>query len=80
MDAILIEIIGKDCKNHWLLDNNVFTAIAKLGITARVIHITDPTEVYKRGIIRTPALAINGEVVSQGQIISSRQIQLLLQQ
>jgi predicted thioredoxin/glutaredoxin len=78
MDAIHIEIIGKDCKNHWLLDNNVFTAIAKLGITARVIHITDSTEIYRRGIIHTPALVINGEVVCQGQIISSKRIQQLL--
>ncbi len=80
MDTPHIEIIGNSNENCHFLENNVLTAIAKLGIAANVNCITDPEEVQRRRLGGTPALVINGKVISQGNNVSSRQIQAILQE
>jgi small redox-active disulfide protein 2 len=79
MNAIKIEILGAGCKKCQQLEANTKEAVAKLNLTAEVFHITDPIEIAKRGVMSTPALTINGNVVSKGQVISVEQIQPLLQ-
>lgn len=79
MDTLQIEIIGTSNENCHFLENNVLTAIAKLGITAQVNCITDIEEA-KRRLGCTPALVINGRVISQGNNVSSRQIQAVLRE
>ncbi|MDP5015736.1 MAG: thioredoxin family protein [Dolichospermum sp.] len=72
------EILGTGCKKCHQLEANVQEAIATLGLDAEVIHITDTIEIAKRSIMTTPALAINGKVVSKGQVLAADQIQKLL--
>jgi small redox-active disulfide protein 2 len=79
MSAVKVEIIGSGCKKCQLLENNARDAIAKLGINAEITHVTDQIEIAKRGVLSTPALAINGKVVSKGQVVSSEQIQQVFQ-
>ncbi|HEY9833600.1 MAG TPA: thioredoxin family protein [Stenomitos sp.] len=78
MNPIKVEVLGSGCKKCQQLEENVQSAIASLGIEAEVRHITDPIEIAKRGVMSTPALAINGKVVSKGRVISPEQIQPLL--
>jgi small redox-active disulfide protein 2 len=79
MNAIKIEILGSGCKKCQQLEANAKEAVASLNLMAEVSHITDPIEIAKRGVMSTPALTINGKVVSKGQVISPEQIQPLLQ-
>ena len=79
MDTIKIEILGTGCKKCQQLESNAKQAVAKLKLTAEVLHITDPVEIAMRGVMSTPAMAINGKVVCKGQVISPEQIQPLLQ-
>jgi small redox-active disulfide protein 2 len=74
-----LEILGTGCKKCQQLEANAKEAIASLGIDAEVVHITDPIVIAQRGIMTTPALAVNGKVVSKGQLLPSSQIQSLLQ-
>lgn len=78
METIKIEILGTGCKKCHQLETNAKEAVANLNLTAEVLHITDPVEIAMRGIMSTPAIAINGKVVGKG-VISSAQIQPLLQ-
>jgi small redox-active disulfide protein 2 len=78
MSSIKIEVLGSGCKKCQQLNENVQRAIASLGIEAEVRHITDPIEIAKRGVMSTPALAINGKVVIKGRVILPEQIQPLL--
>jgi predicted thioredoxin/glutaredoxin len=73
-----VEIIGMKCPKNYQLTDNVRTAIAKLKIQAEVSQVTDPIEIAKRGILSTPAVVVNGEVVSTGKLIDSEQIEKLL--
>jgi small redox-active disulfide protein 2 len=77
-DSITLEILGTGCKKCQQLEANARSAIAHSSLTASVSHITDPIEIAKRGVMSTPALAINGKVVSKGQVLSPEQIRSLL--
>ncbi|MBW4465720.1 MAG: thioredoxin family protein [Pegethrix bostrychoides GSE-TBD4-15B] len=79
METIKIEILGTGCKKCQQLETNAKEAVANLKLTAEVSHITDPIEIAKRGVMSTPALTINGKVVSKGHVMSPEQIQPLLQ-
>lgn len=79
MNVVKVEILGSGCKKCQQLEANAREAIASLNLDAEVLHITDPIEIAKRGVMSTPALAINGKLVSKGQVIVSDQIQILLQ-
>ncbi len=80
MSTVHIEIIGNSNENCHALEDNVLTAIAKLGIAAQVNCITDAEEAKRRRLGCTPALVINGRVISQGTNVSSRRIQVILQE
>ena len=79
MNAIEIEILGSGCKKCQQLEANAKQAVINLNLNAEVIHITDPIDIAKRGVMSTPAMTINGKVVSKGQVLSPEQIQPLLQ-
>ena len=69
MDMVKIEILGTGCKKCQQLESNAKQAVAKLKLTAEVLHITDPVEIAMRGVMSTPAMTINGKVVCKGQVI-----------
>lgn len=79
MNAMEMEILGAGCKKCQQLEANAKEAIAALNLEAEILHITDPIEIAKRGVMSTPALTINGKVVSKGKVITSAEIQRLLQ-
>jgi small redox-active disulfide protein 2 len=77
MDAIKIEILGTGCKKCQQLETNAKQAVTNLNLTAEVSHVTDPIEIAMRGVMTTPAMTI--KLVSKGKVISTEQIQPLLQ-
>lgn len=79
MSTIKVEVLGSGCKKCQQLEANAKAAIATLGVEAELFHITDVIEIAKRGVMSTPALAINHKVVSKGQVLSPEQIQSLLE-
>ncbi len=79
MKTIKIEVLGTGCKKCQQLEANAKDAIAALNLEAEILHITDPIEIAKRGVMSTPALTINGKVVSKGKVTASAEIQTLLQ-
>ncbi|MBF2018359.1 MAG: thioredoxin family protein [Rivularia sp. T60_A2020_040] len=79
MNTIKIEVLGTGCKKCQQLEANAKEAIASLNLQAEILHITDPITIAQRGVMSTPALAINGKVVSKGKVIPSAEIESLLQ-
>lgn len=78
MSTIKVEVLGTGCKKCQQLEANAKAAIAALNLEAEVVHIIDPLEIAKRGVISTPALTVNGKVVGKGKVMTSEEIQLLL--
>lgn len=79
MNPIVVEVLGTGCKKCQQLEANAREAITKLHLEAEILHITDPVEIAKRGVMSTPGLTINGKVVAKGKVMTSEEIQPLLQ-
>ena len=73
-----IEVLGSGCPNCHRLAANAREAVAMAGVEAEVNHVTDPREIARRGVMSTPGLVIDGEVVSAGRIPSAGDIALWL--
>lgn len=74
-----IKIIGPGCKNCKKLQENVEQAIAALGMTATVSKVEDMAEIVKTGVLKTPGLMIDDQVVISGRVAKPKEIMQLLQ-
>jgi small redox-active disulfide protein 2 len=70
----VIEVLGPGCNNCLKLEANAREAVAHAGIEAEIRHVTDYSEIAERGVMNTPGLVIDGEVVSAGRIPTPRTI------
>lgn len=67
---MVIEVFGVGCSKCERLKENVEAAVKKAGVDAEIRYVTDITEMMKRGVSITPALAISGRIVAAGKILS----------
>ena len=63
-----IKVCGPGCASCEKTQKIVEAAIAATGVTATLVKVTDFQEIAKLGIFSTPAVVINGEVKSVGNI------------
>ena len=73
-----IEILGTGCPKCTTLAANADKAAKNLGVQYELCKVTQLTDIMKRGVMMTPALAINGEVKSVGKVLSEAEITSLL--
>lgn len=73
-----IEILGTGCPKCTTLAANADKAAKSLGVQYELCKVTQLTDIMKRGVMMTPALAINGEVKSVGKVLSEAEITSLL--
>ena len=71
-------MLGSGCKTCQKLYGDVKKAAAEVCPDAEVLHITDIRILAERGISATPAVFINGKVVSMGKVLSDAQIKQLI--
>ena len=74
-----IAILGPGCANCKKLEANTREALASLGMEAEVVKTTDMNEIAEFGLVRTPALAVDGKLVSNGKVLEANKIASLLQ-
>jgi small redox-active disulfide protein 2 len=74
----LIQVLGPGCYKCAKLHQNVQDAVQAAGIPATVEKVTDIMAITGFGVMRTPALVIDGEVKSVGQLLSAEEIKKLL--
>ena len=67
---LTIRVLGPGCASCRRLEQEVMAAIAELNLPADIIHVEDIKEIASYGVMGTPALVINGKVVSVGKIPS----------
>lgn len=73
-----IEILGTGCPKCNLLEATAKGAAEKLGIDYELVHAKDINEFMKRGVMFTPALAIDGEVVMSGKVPREAELSAIL--
>jgi len=65
-----ILVLGGGCAKCNQLEAAVRQAMGELGLNEAVCHVTDFTEIAAAGVMTTPALMIDGKVVSSGRVLS----------
>lgn len=73
-----IKILGPGCQKCDLLYENVIKAVEELNMNIDIIKVRDLIQITAHGVITTPALVIDGKIVSQGRILSVEEIKELL--
>ena len=76
---MLIEVFGPGCAKCETLLKYTKHAVEQSGLLVEVVKVSDYAAMAQRGILSTPALAVDGAVKSQGKVLSSAEILTLIQ-
>lgn len=73
-----IKVLGPGCNNCVRLEANTRDALADLDLDASIEKITDYPSIMGFGVMSTPGLVVDGQVVSSGRVPSVADIKRLL--
>ncbi|MGN0479094.1 MAG: thioredoxin family protein [Hominenteromicrobium sp.] len=73
-----VKVLGAGCKSCHELYENTKEAVQAAGLSVPVEYITDMQAIMTYGVMRMPALVLNDEVVSQGQVLKPADVEKLL--
>ena len=69
-----IEILGVGCPKCKQLTANAEAAVKELNIVAEIAKVTDIDKIIHYGVMTTPALVVDGTVVSAGKLLNKDEI------
>lgn len=78
-EGATVKILGSGCKKCNELEINTKTALEQLGMDVAIEHITDFSQIAAYGVMTTPALVVDGKVVSYGKVLKTDEVVKLLQ-
>jgi small redox-active disulfide protein 2 len=73
-----VKVLGPGCRNCATLEANAREALDQLGLEASIEKVTDPVAIVGYGVMATPALVVDGTVVSSGKVPDVRRLVRLL--
>ena len=69
-----IEILGMGCPKCKKLTENAQKAVAEAGIKAEIVKVEDMDKIVFYGVMMTPALTLDGKIMSSGKIATVDEI------
>ena len=63
-----VKLLGSGCVRCRNLEAMTRAALDELGLDVEIEDVTDPAEIASWGVLSTPALVVDGEVVVSGRI------------
>ncbi len=72
-----IEILGTGCAKCIALYENTKKAVAQKGVFAQIEKVEDILKIMEYGVTSTPALVVDGKVLSSGKLLSAEEIEEL---
>ncbi|MEI0698265.1 thioredoxin family protein [Brachyspira intermedia] len=73
-----IKILGTGCNNCRKLEENTLKALKDMGLNLTVGHIYDIEKIASYGVISTPSLVLDENVLSYGKVLNKDEIIELL--
>lgn len=73
-----IKVLGSGCPKCNELEAAVREAAGELGMETGIEHVTDWTQIASYGVMSTPALVVDGKVVSYGKVLKKEEAAELL--
>ncbi|MGI6466795.1 MAG: thioredoxin family protein [Sphaerochaetaceae bacterium] len=69
-----IQILGTGCAKCNKLEANVRSAINEKGIEAQIEKVTEMDKIVALGVMITPALIIDGSIISSGKVLPKEEV------
>lgn len=73
-----VKVLGPGCKNCHALLESTQAALKEIGSAVAVEYVTDMAIVANYGVMSTPALVVNEQVVSSGRVLKAGDVVKLL--
>lgn len=73
-----IEVLGSGCAKCKRQAQVAERVVKELGLEAEVVKVEDISEIIERGVMMTPALAIDGELKASGRIVDAEELKRML--
>ena len=74
-----VKVLGSGCAKCNALEEAARAALAELGMDTAIDHVTDFTQIAAYGGMTTPALVVDGKVVSYGKVLKKDEVAKLIQ-
>lgn len=73
-----LTVYGSGCAKCQQLTANAEAAARRLGLEYQLEKVTDVNAIIDAGVMRTPALAVDDDILVEGKVPSSDELQQLL--
>ncbi len=73
-----VKVLGSGCPKCNALELATKAALTQLGMDTTIEHVTDYAKIASYGIMSTPALVVDGKVVSYGKVLKTEEVVAIL--
>ncbi|MDD4385712.1 MAG: thioredoxin family protein [Bacteroidales bacterium] len=73
-----IKVLGTGCPKCKTLVEATRKAVAELGVNANIVKEEDIVKIMNSGVMRTPALVIDGKVVLYGRVPNMEELKEII--
>ncbi len=74
-----VKILGSGCAKCNQLEAAAREALSVLNMDTKIDHVTDFSQIAAYGVMTTPALVVDGKVVSYGKVLKTDEVVKILQ-
>lgn len=74
-----VKVLGSGCAKCNQLEAATKAALQQLGMDEAIDHVTDFSQIATYGVMTTPALVVDGKVVSYGKVLKVDEVIKILQ-
>ncbi len=74
-----IKVLGSGCSKCHALEEATRAALEELNMDTSIDHVTDFSQIAAYGVMTTPALVVDGKVVSYGKVLKKEEAKILIQ-
>ncbi len=74
-----VKVLGSGCAKCNQLEAAAKEALEQLGMDTAIDHVTDFSQIAAYGVMSTPALVVDGKVVSLGKVLKTEEVVKILQ-
>ena len=73
-----VKVLGSGCAKCNALELATKTALEQLNMDTTIEHVTDFAKIASYGVMSTPALVVDGKVVSYGKALNTEEVVAIL--
>lgn len=74
-----VKVLGSGCTKCNQLEEATKAALEQLGMDNTIDHVTDFSQIAAYGVMTTPALVVDGKVVSYGKVLKTEEVVKIIQ-